>query len=244
MQTAYRLGLDLGTNSIGWTMVDLDSSGKPTGIRRMGSRIFSDGRDPKSGQTLAADRTSVRGQRTRRDRAIRRRDQLLLKLCRLGLLPQDADTTRSKRLRLVTKDKSARRVTHGRGRFTRCLIPGDIHAVCFWRLPNGDPAATHLSVWDANTPNRTWPKPHPAAKKLFVVSKGDTLKTLHKGEMKLVRVVSLRPSEGNKKVFVTPHSDASGDEEFPIQFTRILATQTRLLYVTPIGDVRDPGPLI
>lgn len=94
MQSAYRLGLDLGTNSIGWTMIDLDPSGKPTGIRRMGSRIFSDGRDPKSGQTLAADRTSIRGQRTRRDRAIRRRDQLLLNLCRLGLLPQDADTAR------------------------------------------------------------------------------------------------------------------------------------------------------
>jgi CRISPR-associated endonuclease Csn1 len=151
--------------------------------------------------------------------------------------------TGTKTLRLVTKDKSARRVTHGAGRFTRRLIPGDIHAVCFWRLPNGDPATTHMSVWDANTPAATWAKPHPAARKLFVISKGDALKTLHKGEMKSVRVVSLRPSEGNKKVFVTPHSDASGDSEFPIQFSRILATQTRLLHVTAIGDVRDPGPL-
>ncbi|MCU0793691.1 MAG: type II CRISPR RNA-guided endonuclease Cas9, partial [Opitutaceae bacterium] len=94
MQTAYRLGLDLGTNSIGWAMVDLSPEGKPTRIRRLGSRIFSDGRHPKTGQTLAADRTTIRGQRTRRDRAIRRRDQLLLNLCRLGLLPQDADTAR------------------------------------------------------------------------------------------------------------------------------------------------------
>jgi CRISPR-associated endonuclease Csn1 len=76
-------------------MVDLDPDGKPIAISRMGSRIFSDGRDPKSGQTLAADRTSVRGQRTRRDRAIRRRDQLLLNLCRLGLLPQDTATARN-----------------------------------------------------------------------------------------------------------------------------------------------------
>jgi CRISPR-associated endonuclease Csn1 len=81
-------------------MVDLNSEGKPAAIRRMGSRIFSDGRDPKSGQTLAADRTTVRGQRTRRDRAIRRRDQLLLTLCRLGLLPQDAETAR----KLATQD--------------------------------------------------------------------------------------------------------------------------------------------
>lgn len=107
MQLAYRLGLDLGTNSIGWTIVDLDAEGKTAGIRRMGSRIFSDGRDPKSGQTLAADRTSVRGQRTRRDRAIRRRDQLLLNLCRLGLLPQDADAAR----KLTTLDPYELRAT-------------------------------------------------------------------------------------------------------------------------------------
>jgi CRISPR-associated endonuclease Csn1 len=95
MLSPYRLGLDLGTNSIGWTMVDLDAEGKPIGIRRMGSRIFSDGRHPKTGQTLAAARTSIRGQRTRRDRAVRRRDQLLLTLCRLGLLPQDTVTARN-----------------------------------------------------------------------------------------------------------------------------------------------------
>lgn len=92
MHRDYRLGLDLGTNSIGWSMLDLDAEGKPITIRRLGVRIFSDGRDPKSGQTLAADRTLIRGQRTRRDRAIRRRDQLLISLCRLGLLPQDGET--------------------------------------------------------------------------------------------------------------------------------------------------------
>lgn len=95
MSTPYRLGLDLGTNSIGWAMMDLDPTGRPVAIRRMGSRIFSDGRDPKSGQSLAISRTSVRGQRTRRDRAKRRRDALILTLRQSGLLPQDVETARN-----------------------------------------------------------------------------------------------------------------------------------------------------
>lgn len=92
MSTPYRLGLDLGTNSIGWAMMDLDTTGRPVAIRRMGSRIFSDGRDPKSGQSLAISRTSVRGQRTRRDRAKRRRAAFILFLRQSGLLPQDRET--------------------------------------------------------------------------------------------------------------------------------------------------------
>ncbi|MBL9217978.1 MAG: type II CRISPR RNA-guided endonuclease Cas9 [Opitutaceae bacterium] len=95
MNKPYRLGLDLGTNSIGWTILDLSAEGKPIAIRRMGSRIFSDGRNPKSGQSLAISRTSVRGQRTRRDRAKRRRDALILTLRQSGLLPQDMESARN-----------------------------------------------------------------------------------------------------------------------------------------------------
>lgn len=95
MNTPYRLGLDLGTNSIGWAMIDLDPTGRPVAIRRMGSRIFSDGRDPKSRQSLAISRTSVRGQRTRRVRANRRREALILTLCQFGLLPEDPETSRN-----------------------------------------------------------------------------------------------------------------------------------------------------
>ena len=33
------LGLDLGTNSIGWAVVNVDENGKPQSIEGMGSRI-------------------------------------------------------------------------------------------------------------------------------------------------------------------------------------------------------------
>lgn len=40
----YRLGIDLGTNSIGWAAVELDGGGEPVGVLDMGVRIFADGR--------------------------------------------------------------------------------------------------------------------------------------------------------------------------------------------------------
>ncbi len=50
-----RLGLDIGTNSIGWWLYATET-GRPNSIIDAGVRIFSDGRDPKSGSSLAVDR--------------------------------------------------------------------------------------------------------------------------------------------------------------------------------------------
>jgi CRISPR-associated endonuclease Csn1 len=87
----YRLGLDLGTNSLGWTVLQLDDTGKPSGVANLGSRIFSDGREPKSGDPLAKERRLARGIR----RSMRRRRQRRLKLFRLlqaeGLYPTSKD---------------------------------------------------------------------------------------------------------------------------------------------------------
>lgn len=90
----WRLGLDLGTNSIGWCIFDLskpDEDGRrhPIAIRRMGVRIFPDGRDPQSGASLAASRREPRSARRRRDRFLMRRATLLHALIRHGLMPAD-----------------------------------------------------------------------------------------------------------------------------------------------------------
>lgn len=151
--------------------------------------------------------------------------------------------TKTQSVRLLIKNQSARVIHHGEQRFFKRLIPGNIHSVTFWRLPEKEVSTTHQSVWDANNPSdAVVTKPHPAASKLFTVHKGDVLQTIHKSELKIVRVVSLRPSEGNKKIFVTPLTDASGDSEFPIQFSRIVTTRTSPLHVSSIGDVRGYLP--
>lgn len=46
MRTPYRLGIDIGTNSIGWCVLDLDKKMRPCGLRRMGVRIFKYARAP------------------------------------------------------------------------------------------------------------------------------------------------------------------------------------------------------
>lgn len=85
-----RLGLDIGTNSIGWCLTEDDRK-----IVDIGVRIFSDGREaPKSGSVgapLAEKRRLARGARRRRDRYLGRRSAFLEALVAYGLMPADAD---------------------------------------------------------------------------------------------------------------------------------------------------------
>lgn len=81
-----RLGLDIGTNSIGWCLTENDSR-----IIGLGALIFSDGRDPKSNTPLAVDRREARGMRRRRDRYLGRRSAFLRALITHGLMPEKAD---------------------------------------------------------------------------------------------------------------------------------------------------------
>jgi CRISPR-associated endonuclease Csn1 len=85
----YRLGLDVGSNSLGWFVVWLDENGNPKGLGPGGVRIYPDGRDPKSKTSNAVDRRVARGARRRRDRYLRRRDSLMSLLITHGLMPAD-----------------------------------------------------------------------------------------------------------------------------------------------------------
>ncbi|MBF0354242.1 MAG: type II CRISPR RNA-guided endonuclease Cas9 [Alphaproteobacteria bacterium] len=88
MTIPYRLGIDIGTNSLGWCALDLGHEGEPRSIRRMGVRIFSDGRAPDD-TPLAVERRTARGARKRRDRFVDRRADLMNALIRYGLMPSD-----------------------------------------------------------------------------------------------------------------------------------------------------------
>lgn len=87
-----RLGLDIGTNSIGWWLYETDgtaANARITGVIDGGVRVFSDGRDPQSGASLAVDRRVARAMRRRRDRYLRRRATLMKVLAEAGLIPAD-----------------------------------------------------------------------------------------------------------------------------------------------------------
>lgn len=85
----YRLGIDLGTNSLGWCAIKLDDNHHPAGVLDGGVRIYSNGRGAKTGTSLAVDRRNARSMRRRRDRYLRRREVLLGELIRFGLMPED-----------------------------------------------------------------------------------------------------------------------------------------------------------
>ncbi|MGH8505716.1 MAG: type II CRISPR RNA-guided endonuclease Cas9 [Stenotrophobium sp.] len=89
MKLKYRLALDVGANSLGWCVYRLDENDEPDKIIRMGSRIFSDGRDPKTLASRAADRRLARQTRRRRDRVLKRRHKLMQALIQFGLMPVD-----------------------------------------------------------------------------------------------------------------------------------------------------------
>ncbi len=91
---SYRLGLDIGTNSIGWCVYRLGDSGEPTSIHRTGVRIFSDGREPKTASSLAANRRMKRQMRRRHDRVLKRQGRFMQILVESGLMPDNIDERR------------------------------------------------------------------------------------------------------------------------------------------------------
>lgn len=88
------LGLDLGTNSIGWALIQKDADNSDGKILGMGSRIIPMTQDIKDkfgkGNSVSqtADRTNFRGIRRIRERHLLRRERLHRVLRVTGLLPQ------------------------------------------------------------------------------------------------------------------------------------------------------------
>lgn len=101
----WRLGLDLGTNSIGWWAFEVTkledgerTRWKPIKSLDGGVCIFSEGREPSKrgrvGDSLAVGRRLARGMRRNRDHGKSRIRALVQDLTELGLLPENADERR------------------------------------------------------------------------------------------------------------------------------------------------------
>lgn len=90
-QMRYRLALDLGSTSLGWAMIRLnhDNPPAPVAVIKAGVRIFSDGRNPKDGSSLAVTRREARAMRRRRDRLLKRKERMTQTLINHGFFPKD-----------------------------------------------------------------------------------------------------------------------------------------------------------
>lgn len=92
------LGLDLGTNSIGWALIQTDDAGNYQHEIKLGSRIIPMTQDIMSAfdggkpiETPTASRTRSRGMRRLYERRALRRERLLRVLHTLGFLPTHFD---------------------------------------------------------------------------------------------------------------------------------------------------------
>ena len=91
------LGLDLGTNSVGWALVTVDDGQQYQPQIKTGSRIIPMSQDVISDfdkgvtQSQTAERTRYRGIRRLRERVLQRRERLLRVLHVLGFLPAHFD---------------------------------------------------------------------------------------------------------------------------------------------------------
>lgn len=89
MGNKIRFAYDVGTNSLGWAALSIKENGQLISILGSGVRIYSDGRNPKDGKSLAEMRRVPRSARRRRDRFLQRQRKLLKVLLAHGLFPHD-----------------------------------------------------------------------------------------------------------------------------------------------------------
>lgn len=93
MEMRWLLGLDVGTNSIGWWAYEITKNNKVTRSIDGGVRLFPDGREPSSrgrvGDSLAVSRRMARGMRRNREHRQLRMSKLTEALIGAGLLPEN-----------------------------------------------------------------------------------------------------------------------------------------------------------
>lgn len=89
---AYAIGLDCGTTSVGWSVLELDSNEEPKRIIKLNSRIFTAAENPKDGSSLAAPRREKRSMRRRLRRHRHRNERIHNLILSAGILSDDEMT--------------------------------------------------------------------------------------------------------------------------------------------------------
>ena len=85
----YRLGLDIGTTSVGWCVLNTDISGESNRIISLGARVFDAAEQPKTGASLAAPRRMARGARRTGRRRKHRLHRIKSLLQREGVISKE-----------------------------------------------------------------------------------------------------------------------------------------------------------
>jgi len=157
------------------------------------------------------------------------------------------------RVRLLKKEAATVPIRDKTGRVYKAYSPGDNHHVDIWELPDGKWTGVGVTVFEANQDPRISEakKPHPAARRVMRVHKGDLMKLERDGLEKIYRVAQLAPKNG--RFVLAGHEDSGNlqkrhddkDDSFRWvfeSFGNLLKDSARLVRVDALGRVRDPGP--
>ena len=85
----YAIGLDIGIESVGYAVLEVDSHDQPFRIERLGSRIFDRAEHPKDGSSLAAPRREARSARRRLRRHRHRLERIRGLIVSSGILSNE-----------------------------------------------------------------------------------------------------------------------------------------------------------
>ena len=85
----YAIGLDVGIESVGYAVLEVDSHDQPFRIERLGSRIFDRAKHPKDGSSLTAPRREARSARRRLRRHRHRLERIRGLIVSCGLLTSE-----------------------------------------------------------------------------------------------------------------------------------------------------------
>ena len=85
----YAIGLDVGIESVGWSVLELSEEDTPIRIVDLGVRIFDRAEHPKTGASLALPRREARGQRRRLRRRKHRKERIYRLIVNQGILSKE-----------------------------------------------------------------------------------------------------------------------------------------------------------
>ena len=153
------------------------------------------------------------------------------------ILAQYAETQGIKNVRILKKENTAVPIYHPKVslQHVKLVAPGDIHHVQFWELPDGKVRGVGVSVFEANQPKDKKPptRPHPAARLLMKLHKGDVISLTHKGQDMIAIVKSLRPS--NKAIGFWAQTSTKEEKMNTFSFGDILNKNVKKVSLNPIG---------
>ena len=155
-----------------------------------------------------------------------------------------------RRVRLVETLQKSARVEIGEtenGKPLKAYKGDSNHCYELWRLPDGKIVPQVVTTYEAHTTGET--RPHPAARRLLRLFKGDTVR-LDKSKFGPVFAIVAK-FNGNGTVELVPHREANASERYRKNkedlYIRLGASSAinsaiRRVIVDEIGRVRDPGP--